>query len=133
MIQQFSNKWQSTSPGLVGQTQKLDSVIDGKLPDDLDLASIFSTFISHKLSDGSSRDLYTCCRMNFAADSIQTKTPQLMDLVFSTINALDESSGLSTPVTIIQRPVDGAHWSATNHVFGQTTAVGVSEAKSDYD
>ena len=29
--------------------------------------------------------------------------------------------------------MDGAHWIAPNHSFGETTAVGVSEAKSDYD
>ena len=27
----------------------------------------------------------------------------------------------------------GAHWSGCNHIFGETTAVGVSKSKSDYD
>ena len=71
--------------------------------------------------------------MNFADDAVQTQTPQFMVLVFSTINALDESSGLVIPATIIQKPMDGSHWSAPNHVFGGTTELGVSEAKSDYD
>ena len=56
-----------------------------------------------------------------------------MDLRFSTINELYYSSGLSTPVNRIRRPKDGSHWSAPNHVFGETTELGVSEAKSDYD
>ena len=56
-----------------------------------------------------------------------------MALGFSIINSLDESSGLSTPTTIIRMPADGSHWSAPNHVFGENTAVGVSESKSDYD
>ena len=56
-----------------------------------------------------------------------------MDLRFSTIKALDESSGLSTPATRIQRPSDGSHWSAPDHVFGEATVEGMSEAKSDHD
>ena len=49
------------------------------------------------------------------------------------MNELDEGSGLSTPATIIQKPVDGTHWSQSNHIFCETTAVGVSKEKSDYD
>ena len=71
--------------------------------------------------------------MNFADDTVQTQTPQFMDLVFSTINTLDESSGISTPAIIIQKPMNGSHWSAPNHFFGGTTELGVSEAKLDYD
>ena len=56
-----------------------------------------------------------------------------MDLRFSTINTLDESSCLSTPATRIQRPTDGSHWIEPNHVFGEATAVGMSEAKSDHE
>ena len=56
-----------------------------------------------------------------------------MDLEFPTISTLDESSGLSTPATRIQRPTYGSHWSTPDHVFGEVTAVGISAAKSDYD
>ena len=132
-IQQVANKWQSTSPYLVGQTQKLDSAVDVNLTNDIGSASIFSKIIGHKLSDGSSSDLYMRSSMNFAADSVQTQTPQLMDLGFLTINALGESSGLSTTATRIQRPADGSYWSASDQFFGETTAVGVSESKSDND
>ena len=71
--------------------------------------------------------------MNFVADLFQTQAPQFMDIGLLTINALDESSGLGTPATRIQRPTDGAHWSAPNHNFGETIAIGVSDTKSDYD
>ena len=105
----------------------MDSIVDRNLPDDLDSATIFSKVIGHKLSDGSRCDLYMRCRINFATDTLQTQTPLFMDVGFLAINTLDESSGLSTPATRIRRPMDGAHWSAPNHVFGDTTAVGVSE------
>ena len=73
------------------------------------------------------------CRMKFAANIVQTETLQFMYLGFSTINTLDESGSLRNPATRIRRPVDGAHWSAPNHIFGESKAVGVIEAKSDYD
>ena len=131
--QHVGNKWQSTSPGMVRQYQKLDAAVDENLPDHLYLTSIFSKLIDDKLSDGSSGDLYTRCRMKFAAGTVQNQTPKFMDLGFMTINALDVKSGLSTPATITLRPMNGAHWSVHIHVFGETIAVGVSEAKSDYD
>ena len=130
---QVANKRQSTSPGLGGNTQKLDAVINGKLPDGLESASFFNKVIGHKSSDGSSNDLYWRCRMNFVGDVVQTQTPQFMDLGISTSNALDESCVLGTPATSIQRPTDESHWSAPDHVFGEDTAVRMSKSKSDHD
>ena len=55
-----------------------------------------------------------------------------MDLEFSAINALDESSDLSTPATGIQWPTYDSHWNLPDHVLGEATAVGRSAAKSDH-
>ena len=82
-------------------TQKLDAVVDGKLTDDLDSASIFSEAIGHKISDGSSNDLYLRFRENFAGNVVQNQTPQFMNLGLPAINTLDESSVLGTPSTSI--------------------------------
>ena len=54
---QVAKKWQSMFLGLGRNTQKLDIVVDGNLPDDLDSASIFSKVIGHKLFNGSRYDL----------------------------------------------------------------------------
>ena len=70
--------------------------------------------------------------MNLVVDPFQTQTTQLVDLGLSTINALNEIIVISTPVTRIQRPMDGDHWIAFNHIPGKTTAVGASDANSDY-
>ena len=78
--QEVGNKKQSASPGLVRQSQKLDAVVDGKFPNNLDSTSIFSKVIGDKISAGYTRDLYTLCRTNFAADPIQTHTPQLINM-----------------------------------------------------
>ena len=56
-----------------------------------------------------------------------------MNLGFSAINALDESSALSAPATRILWPTDGSHWSASDHVFGAVNTVGMSEANPYHD
>ena len=71
--------------------------------------------------------------MNLTEDTVQTHTPQFVDLGLSTINALDEGSGISTPATRILSPTDGAHWGAPTNILVETTSIGVSKAKSDYD
>ena len=118
---------------MVRNTPKLDAVVDGKLSDNLDSASISSKVIGHKLSGGSSNDLYLRCRMKLPADVVQTQTPKFMDMGLSTFNTLDERGVLGTPATRIRRPMDGSHWSGPDHVFGEATAVVMSAAKSDHD
>ena len=71
-ILQVAKKRQSSPPTLVWNTQKLDTVVDGKLPEDMYSASIFSKVIGNKLSGNSKNDLYLRWKTNFAADPIQT-------------------------------------------------------------
>ena len=114
------------SPDLGGNTPKFYAVVDGKFPDDLDSESIFRKVTGHKLYSGSRDDLYLRCRMNFASDVVQTQDPHFMDLGIPAINTLDESGVLGTPTTRILRPMYGFYWSATDHRFGEATAVGMS-------
>ena len=79
-ILQVAKKWISKSPGFGGNTQKLDAVVDRRLSDDMDSASIVIKIIVHKLSDDSSDDLYLRCRMKFTDDIVQTQAPQFMDV-----------------------------------------------------
>ena len=90
----MTKKRKSISPGLGGNTQKLNDVTDGKFPNDLDYASIFSKVISHKLSDNYTNDLYLQYRMNFAVDFVQTQTPYLMDMGILVINTLNKAVSL---------------------------------------
>ena len=75
----------------------------------------------------------TRCRRNLTVYPVQIQTPPFVDFGLSAINALDEGSGLITPATRIQRPINGAHWSVPNHIFGENIAVGVIEAEYYYD
>ena len=120
MSLQVANKRKSTSSGLGRNTQKLDAVVDGKLPDDLNSTSIL------KLSDGSRDDIYSRCRIKFANYTVQTQDPHFMDLGLLAINTLNESGVLGTTATRIRRPTNGPHWSEPNHVFGEATVVVMS-------
>ena len=42
LIQEVDDKYQSTSPGLVRQSQKLDAVVERKFPNNIYLTSILS-------------------------------------------------------------------------------------------
>ena len=56
-----------------------------------------------------------------------------MDLGLSAINLLDEISAFSTLANRILHPLDGFHWSVSDHVFGVAIAVVISAKKSDHD
>ena len=93
---QVAKKHKSVSPGLSRKTQKLDVVVDGKLPDDLYSVSIFSKVIGQKLLGGSRNDLYLRCRMNLANDPVQSQAPHFMDMGLLATNTLNESGVLGT-------------------------------------
>ena len=120
-------------PRLSQTIPKLGAAVEGRLSDNPDPTSILSKVLGDKISDVSSQDIYTCCRMNLTAYPVQILTPQLVYSGLLTIDALDKGSGLSTPDTRILKPADVAHWSTPNHIFGETTSVVLSKAKSDYD
>ena len=119
--------------GLGNNTPTLDAFVDGKLPNDLDSESILSKVIGQKLADGSSWDLYFCCRINFENDYSQIQASQFMNLGILAINTLNEGGLLGTTATRVLSPEDGSNWSALNHVFGEATAVRMSATKSDHD
>ena len=54
---QVGKKWQSTSPYEVRNTQKLDTAVDRKLPDDWDSVFFFNKVIGREISHGSSDNL----------------------------------------------------------------------------
>ena len=71
--------------------------------------------------------------MNLVADFVNIPTPQFMGLGINTINKLDKGARIWIPATIVRRPMDVAHWSAPDHIYQKTTAVGDAvSAKSDY-
>ena len=98
---QVRKKRQSTSPNKVSNAQKLDTVVDVKLINDRDSASFFSKVIVCKLSHQSNNDLYSCCRIKFSSNVVQTEAPQLVDLGLPAINTLNESGVLGNPDTRI--------------------------------
>ena len=130
-ILQVFNKLQSTSPDRIKDTQKMDTSIDRKLPDDQYSASIFRKLIGCEIYLGSSTDLYLNCRIDFASNIVQTEAPQIVDLGLLAVNTSDELIIQGSPATIIRRPTDGFHWSAPDHVFEKATSVRTSATWSE--
>ena len=67
------NKRQSTSLDEVRNSQNVDTIVDGKLPNITDYASVFRSVIGRELSHGSIDDLYPEYRMNFSNNFFHTE------------------------------------------------------------
>ena len=72
--------------------------------------------------------------MNLVADPTNVPAPQFVDLVLSTIDALDKGASLWSPATRVGRPKYVIYWSAPDHIFGKTAAVrDTVSANSEYN
>ena len=65
------------------------------------------------------------------SNAVGTKIPDFMNLGILAINTLEELSSFCTPDTRVGRPMDVPNWSASGHVFGEVTAVGMSGTRSE--
>ena len=124
------NKRQSTVSEKIGNTQKFDISVDGKLANDEDSTSIFSKVIGREISHSSSTDLYFRYWMDFASDVIRTEAPNFVDLGLPDVNTWDEFNTFGTSATRIRRTTDGPHWYALDHIFGKAISVGMSVTRS---
>ena len=127
------NKQQSISPDKIRDTQKMNTYVDRKLPDDPDSVSIFGKVIGRELFHGSSAYLYLCCWMDLVSNVVRTEAPKFVDLGLPEFNTLDEFGIQGTPATRMRRPIYGSHLSVPDHVFGKATEVGMSTARSEQD
>ena len=71
--------------------------------------------------------------MDFTTNSIGTEAPNSVDWGIRAVNTSDEFNIFFTPTTRIRGPNDGTHWSAPDHVVGESTAVGMSATRSELD
>ena len=95
---------------------------------------LITEVISDKISNISSRDIYTRFRIIFLEDPINIPPPQFVALGLSTINKLDKSASFWTSVTRFGWTNNVAHRSTQGNIF-ETTAVIRDDvsAKSDYN
>ena len=69
--------------------------------------------------------------VEFASNAVRTKAPDFVHLGITAINAADELGSSKKPATRVGRPTVGSNWSAPGHVFGEVTAVVMSETRSE--
>ena len=67
--------------------------------------------------------------MDFTSNAVGTEAPNFLNLGLPAVNASDEFNTFGTPTTRFRRPLDVNHWYVPDHVFGEVTAVGMSETR----
>ena len=82
-------------------SDKLDATVDGNLPNNLIEPIILTDLLSDKLSNSSIQYLYMHSRMNLAADTFNIPAPKFVDLVLSTVDAMDKGTSIWTHATIV--------------------------------
>ena len=133
VIQEIGDIRRSISPYFI-KSNNLDTFINQQFTNNIFARPIFTEIIVDKLSDMSSGDLHTRCRMNLTEDPVNILALQFVDLGISTIDALDIISSLCALTTRVVRPTNAAHGSATNIIFGITTEVrDYVSTNSDYN
>ena len=90
--------------------QPLDTSINGIYAKHRYPAPTWSKVIGSKLSDKSSTEVYSRCRMNLTRDAVLIKTPNFMNLGLSSVHTSDELGSIFIPTNIIGRLTDESNW-----------------------
>ena len=91
----------------------------------------FSKLIGRELSNESSADIYSHCRVNFTRDAALTKIPNFMNLGLSSVQTSDELGSFNIPATRIRRPTDVSNWLPSGHLIGVVTADRMNRTRSE--
>ena len=78
--QEILSKHGSTGSVEIGDTQKLDTSVDGNLAKNGDSTPTFSKVIGIKISHDSSTNIYLLCRADFTSNTVETEAPDSMHL-----------------------------------------------------
>ena len=101
----------------------MNTSVDRKLSNGPIAPPVNTQVFGDKLSNSSSRDLYTRCRVNLTTDSTNPVTPQFLNRGISAVNLLNKSSNIWITANRIIRSPDVTHCSAVDHTVGKNAAV----------
>ena len=110
----------------------MEASVDGKLSYNPIETPVITQVLSDKLSNSSSRDLYTHCRVNLATYPANLVAPQFVNHGFSTVNTLNKGSRICIPATRARSLLNISHWSAEYHAVGKRAAVGNTMGAKSY-
>ena len=128
----IDNIRKSTSPNFI-KSDELKASVDKNFSIDPIALPIITQVFSDKLSDSSSRDLYTRCRLNLATESVNPLEIQFENHGISVVYTLNRSSGICSPSTRIRKSPDVTHFRSADLDVGKGEAVGDAVGdKSDY-
>ena len=126
------NIQQSTSPDF-RKPNELNNAVDRKLSNNLIVPPVSTQVFGDELSYSSSRDIYMQCRVNLATESINLMVPKFVNHGISTVESLNKSVGVWSPVTIIKSSPNITHLIVVDNSIGQKASAGeVVGEKSDH-
>ena len=99
--------------------------IDRRFRNGYNMPFVFSQVLCDELSVSYGRNIYSWCRMDFAAETVQPMGPQLVSHGILKIDTLNENSGIWSPATT----PNTTHGSAFRNVLRQGTVVGEAVGK----
>ena len=128
----IGNIQQSTSPDF-RKPNELNNAVDRKLSNNLIVPPVSTQVFGDELSYSSSRDIYMQCRVNLATESINLMVPKFVNHGISTVESLNKSVGVWSPVTIIKSSPNITHLIVVYNSIGQKASAGeVVGEKSDH-
>ena len=68
--------------------------------------------------------------MNFASDTVLSKSPKLLDFGMLYVNIKDELGSIFVPITRNGSPPNGSKWHPPDHCISEVTADRVTGAKA---
>ena len=84
-------------------------------------------WVNNSLTD----DIYLRYWIEFTSNAVEYEAPSFVELGLPAVNTSDEFNTFGTPATMVRRPMDGSHWSAPDHVSGESTLVGMSRTRPE--
>ena len=89
--------------------------VNGNLDKNGNHTSISSKVIVQELSNYSSTNVYSHCRVKFTSNAVGTEAPDFVHLGLPAVNVGNELRSFVTPTTRVGRPMDGSNWSFLVH------------------
>ena len=129
-IQEIEGPRRSIVPQEVRDAEALHASITVIYSKRRDLAPTWSKVISRKFANKFSADVYLRCQMNFASDTVLSKSRNFMYLGLSYVNTTNELMSVFAPTTRIGLPTHVSNWFLRSHRIIEATADRVSGSKS---
>ena len=120
-IQDIEGPRRSVIPQEVSNVDPPDASINRISSKNRDPTPTWSKVIGRKFANKSIADVYPRSRMNFASDTVLSKSPNFMDLGMLSVNTTDNLGSVFAPTTRIGPATHGSNWLPRSHFISEAT------------